>query len=81
MFECIGFILQNQNASSAGEVFVAEQIFCVLRVKTTFLLKLINNVSKGTVQKVLHVTSVNQLRCLILTDTDKFIIVMLAVVV
>lgn len=73
MFECIEFILQNQNAASAWEVFVREQIFCVLRV--------INNVSKGTVQKILHATSVNQLRCLIFADTDTFIMVMLPVVV
>lgn len=50
-------------------------------VKAVFLLKLINNVSKGLVQRILHVTSVNQLRCLIFTDTGMFIIVMLEAVV
>lgn len=45
------------------------------------LLKLMNNLSKGMLQRILQVTSVNQLRCLIFTDIYKFIIVMVQVIV
>lgn len=30
MFECVGFVLQKQKASSVWEAFVKEQVFCVL---------------------------------------------------
>lgn len=43
--------------------------------QNSFFLKLINDLSKGMVQRILQVTSVNQLRCLIFTDTDRFVIV------
>lgn len=49
--------------------------------QNSFLLKLINNLSKGMVQRILQVTSVNQLRCLIFIDTYRFIIVMVQVIV
>lgn len=49
-------------------------------MKAAFLLNLINNASKGTVQKMLHKTLVNQFRGFMLTDTDTFIIVILQAV-
>lgn len=49
--------------------------------QNSFLLKLINNSSKVMLQRILQVTSVNQLRCLIFTDIYKFIIVMAQVIV
>lgn len=67
MFEFVGFILQTQKASSAFQ--------------NSFLLKLMNNLSKGIVKRILQVTRVNQLRCWILTDTYRFIIVIVQVVV
>lgn len=49
--------------------------------QNSFLLKLVNNLSKGMLQRILQVTSVNQLRCLIFTDIYKFIIIMVQVIV
>lgn len=60
-FEFIGFILQNQKTSSAFSKF--------------FLFKVDKWFIKGNGTKELQVTSVNQLRCLIFTDTDRFVIV------
>lgn len=67
MLEFVGFVLQTQKASSAFQ--------------NSSLLKLMNNLSKGIVQSILLVTRGNQLRCLILTDTYRFIIVMVQVIV
>lgn len=49
--------------------------------QNSFLLKLMNNLSKGMLQRILQVTSVNQLRCLIFTDIYKLIIIMVQVIV
>lgn len=49
--------------------------------QSSFLLKLLNNLSKGMVQRILQVTSVNQLRCLVFTDADRFVVVMVHIIV
>lgn len=65
---------------SMGGICKEAGILCTFKWKQLSLLNLINNVSKGTVQKMLHVTLVNQFRLFMFTDTDTFIIVILQVV-
>lgn len=62
-------LLQHERCLKRNKYFVCFQ------AKAAFLLNLINNVLKGSVQKMLHVTLVNQFRCFMFSGADTLITV------